>query len=706
MGISTFGGAVKTSASLVNGVIGAPILAPTGFTSTDYVDAGATFNATTYPSLAAAYPPNFYGDTWKKVNAPSVGAALSTSTTGTFLGAFKFGTEFYVLFSKGHVFKTTGGVLSTLAYYKQIPILQGVGVAFVGVAGPNLYVTYNTTPFQIQVFTESTLTNVTISPSAPVAAMSAVRYGNGVWVAYNASANGNTYYRSTDGVTFTSSTIPATTPRAGMEYGNGIWSCVCTSAAVYTSTDAISWTARTSLATAPAVGLMRFNGLNFVAICNTSAHFSSPDGITWTARTGVASTQIGTLEVGTTGASFTSQNIYPTGGANTTAIEASADGITWLNRSSTFSSGNGAQFLNNQYFRAFGSTIVVFGTTATTGQWLMSSSTDNLATLSTPVALYGVGLNANLFPPAVVGTTMVTVENLSGTATSGAAAYGYSTNGGSTWTVGSLPVSNIAWKGCFSTPTKCIIWGTSVAGVTLLSTPDGVTWTTKTIATQSASTTVCFNYGETIYFAFNTVLTSTPDYGTTINTFLLPAAMSATTSTLIVTPSGALIMPVTTGGGYYSLNGGASWTSASWAGLAGSVVGVACAGPKAAIVTLNLTPFLSYMLSVDGGATWQTQTFPVAIAASAKALFYVNGYYFVYLGNNVYYYSADAINWTSMSTGTTSDFIQPWNQATVSNGLPYLGGPGNTLLVGDNTTYHVPYIQSSVPGTKYVIKAQ
>lgn len=718
MSISTFGGAIASNSNTsISGVIGAPQLAPVGFTSSDYVDTGSTFDPSVYPSLAAVYPAKFTGDLWKAVTAPSLNSVPSMNLYGTFISSWTMGIETYLLFSKGHVFKTNGGSLSSLAFFKQIYFIPSQTVMTAVMANTNLYIMYASG--QMQVFTEPTLSNMVVT-STPVSNPGPVRYGNGVYIVafLNNTTATNSIYKSTDGITFSLGTLPTSQIWCGLDYGNGVWSMVSKTTgttSAMTSPDGVTWTNRTGPATACA-GYSRFNstlGLFVAPIASaTQGVATSPDGITWTMRT--ASGGASTFNIDCT-SNGTMIKWYTSAGSAINAMS-STDGITWTDYSNAVKSqtGFGGGTTTLVKYGIAGSSIIMVGNPTATNSLSYVGTTNggDLSAFTSIGPLTTTGAPANLFPPANLNGTLVSVENAPLTTQLGNPPYAYSSNNGTSWSNSTLPITNMAVRGCLATPSRLIIWAMgSTANITILSSTDGINWTTNTVpfSPAGASNTVyCYNYGETLYFAGAQSLLVTQDYGVTSAISMLPVAVSATTNSFIVTNTGVLLVvnSQSANTAYASVNNGGNWSSGIWAGLASSTAGVACSGPKATLLTLTATASpAAYMLTVDNGQTWLQYSFPAAISASAKSAFYVNGYYFVYVGNNSYYYSTDAINWTSMSTGSTPALQQPWSQAAVSNGVPFISGQVGSYLTGDNTTYHVPFIPTSIAGTKYTVRA-
>jgi hypothetical protein len=697
MAISTFGGAVASNSNnTISGIIGAPVLAPAGFTSASYVDTGTNFDPAVYPSLAAVYPAKFNGSVWDVKQTPAMTPLLTSNAFGAYVSSFVMGSDLYVLFANGHVFKTTGGNINNLAYFKQIYVFPSDTINTAVVAGGNLYLSY--VSGKVQVFTDVNLNSVKIVTNLG-AQMYDVKYGNGVWLvgAWYYTGAQAALYRSTDGFTFTSVALTSANYNAP-EYGNGTW--VMTNGAnpgiPYTSTDGSTWTARTApLASKQFLGGAKFSStLGMFAAAVTNGVATSTNGISWTAYT-VANTQGKYMTTNSNGGF-----IAATGSA------VSNDGVIWTSKGTTPAVISGTPVANP--FVPFGTTIIEVGSQAASGA-IYSLYVDTSGTLdafSSKGTIQAVGYPMNIFPPANNGGTWLTVENISATTQTSAIQYAYSTNSGTSWSYSTLPVTNLTINGCFATPTKFVVWGLNGTTVTLMTTSDAVTWTTKTF-TFAGTNVFAFNNGESIFFAGGQYLARTDDYGTTFATSILPVTLTTTTTALFVTGSGSLNLVVSTGSCYVSVNNGTTWTTNVWGGLALSTVGAKCIGTKASLVILTLTTSpAAYMLSVDNGQTWQQYAFPAAISPSVKSAFFVNGYYFVYLGNNAYYYSADAINWISMTTGTTSALQQPWSQSAASNGVPFLTGQVGTFLTGNTSTYNVPYIPTNIAGTKYTVRAQ
>ncbi len=114
-----------------------------------------------------------------------------------------------------------------------------------------------------------------------------VTYGNGLFVAVSNSGT-NRVMTSPDGITWTARTAAEANSWQSVTYGNGLFVAVAGSGTnrVMTSPDGITWTARAAAEANSWIFVTYANGL-FVAVAwsGTNRVMTSPDGITWTART-------------------------------------------------------------------------------------------------------------------------------------------------------------------------------------------------------------------------------------------------------------------------------------------------------------------------------------------------------------------------------------------------------------------------------------
>ena len=117
-------------------------------------------------------------------------------------------------------------------------------------------------------------------PTPTTANWYSVTYGNGKFVAIS---NGYDYVAySTDGVTWTATTLPSSDRWVAVTYGNGVFVAICelSSKAAY-STDGITWT-QTALPSSAKWSSVTYGNDKFVAIAQNSNEVAySTDGITW-----------------------------------------------------------------------------------------------------------------------------------------------------------------------------------------------------------------------------------------------------------------------------------------------------------------------------------------------------------------------------------------------------------------------------------------
>lgn len=147
-----------------------------------------------------------------------------------------------------------------------------------------------------------------------------ITYANGKFVAV--ATSGVAAY-STDGVTWTSATMPSASSWISVTYGNGKFVAIgqSSTAAAY-STDGISWTAAT-LPSNVNWQLVTYGGTKFVAVAyNTTNAAYSSDGITWTAANMPSASSWSSVVYGAS--KFVAVASNATGSA-----AYSSDGITW-----------------------------------------------------------------------------------------------------------------------------------------------------------------------------------------------------------------------------------------------------------------------------------------------------------------------------------------------------------------------------------------
>lgn len=168
-----------------------------------------------------------------------------------------------------------------------------------------------------------TSTPVINTINASITGLTEVAFGGGRFVGVKESST--IAGASTDGVTWTLGTLPASLNWVGLAYGNGIFVTLASgSSFAYTSTDGITWATRTLPGANAWVGVAYGNGL-FLVIDNNGVAASSADGINWAYTGGVinpASTFYSILGFG---------NGRFHAGARAVA-SLTTDGVTWTSR--------------------------------------------------------------------------------------------------------------------------------------------------------------------------------------------------------------------------------------------------------------------------------------------------------------------------------------------------------------------------------------
>lgn len=152
-----------------------------------------------------------------------------------------------------------------------------------------------------------------------------VDFGNGVFFANPFGAT-STCATSTDGITWTARTKPSSTDTRGAAYGPQGFSIVTLNGtASYVSTDAVTWTTGTLPSTAAWATNAYGNGV-YVALGDALKTASSTDGVTWSAGT---LPSIGTRTWQTLGFGGGKFIVVSGGGTGGAAGAYSTDGVTW-----------------------------------------------------------------------------------------------------------------------------------------------------------------------------------------------------------------------------------------------------------------------------------------------------------------------------------------------------------------------------------------
>ena len=253
---------------------------------------------------------------------------------------------------------------------------------------------------------------------------------------------------------------------------------------------------------------------------------------------------------------------------------------------------------------------------------------------------------------------------------------------GITWTSRTLPTSaiyqNIAWNGTVF----CVATGTAQA----YTSPDGITWTSRTMANNTQHYTMIWAGNQFVCTNQSNTIETSPD-GTTWTSHAVTTSQwwqGLAYNGINYVAVGSLGASNTIG--MYSANG-TSWTnmtlpsSSSWSSVAWN-------GSIFVALAYNTT---AYATSPDG-ITWTGRTAPAAFIPPFNTLAQAlnvasNVFFYINSGSNVVYYSADGINWFSItisggahtwcvigSTGTNIDIISADSFSSVGTGIGTTSG--------------------------------
>jgi hypothetical protein len=283
----------------------------------------------------------------------------------------------------------------------------------------------------------------------PNANWTSVAYGAGVFVAV---ASGTaTAATSTDGITWTQRSLPATDNWKAVTFGGGLFVTVANSSNLAaTSPDGVTWTLRT-LPGIVAWTSVAYGAGTFVAVAQNATAASSLDGVTWTVRT-LPALQWSSVVYGA--------GLFVAVNSITTAASTSPDGITWTPRTTTVT----------------GASSVAFGA----GLFVVVNLSGTAASTSPD----GVTWTSRTLPASATWTSVTYSGNAFVAVASGGTAAATSTDGINWGTVKALPVtatwSGVAYgAGVFA----AVASSSSIAA----SSPDGSTWTQRVLTTTSAS---------------------------------------------------------------------------------------------------------------------------------------------------------------------------------------------------------------------------
>lgn len=263
----------------------------------------------------------------------------------------------------------------------------------------------------------------------------------------------------------------------------------------------------------------------------------------------------------------------------------------------------------------------------------------------------------------------------------------YSSPDGITWTARTLPSAN-AWSaiavngaGLF-----CIVGSTS--GTSAATSPDGITWTARTL--PSTGTWISIAWNGTVFLAIpsnaaNTAAATSPD-GITWTARTLPSSAAWSW----VAWNGTIFVATSTTTSWGTSPDGITWTARTGPGSVGAGIFQVIAGGGTFVAVLSNTIYSS-----TDGITWTTRTIPTPTTypyAAPNALyypFYVNGQFvigaaYTTTAPNQYYLliSPDGINWSVKQVNLNITSLAQLGTAASSTTLVITASSGTTYLYG------------------------
>jgi hypothetical protein len=464
------------------------------------------------------------GITWATSTTPADNNWNSvTYGNGLFVAVSSSGTGNRVMTSPDGI---TWATSTTPADNSWNSVTYGNGL-FVAVAGSFLGARVMTSPDGI------TWTSRT---SAANYGWQSVTYGNGLFVAVSESGTGNRVMTSPDGTTWTSRTSAADNYWLSVTYGNGLFVAVADSGTgnrVMTSPDGITWTSRTSAADNAWESVTYGNGLFVAVACGVSATFcnttagnrimTSPEQQFLDLNGASGQTLSGSMA-----GSSTLPNILATGAGTKTFLDnASTSAFTVANTSGTITAPASLSitgvFRNESTFNS-GATLTIDGNfnnldTFTGGSTLhLTGAYSNTATVTAPTNLTLNGTNNQLVTGSWVGepnlnlsgtgtkifttsatTTTVTTDSgtdfapTSLTVLGDYTVSGSSTHAGAVWTTRSARSG--AWRSVTYGNGLFVAVSSTGSGNRVMTSPDGITWTTRTSVADNWWSSVTYGNG-------------------------------------------------------------------------------------------------------------------------------------------------------------------------------------------------------------------
>ncbi len=236
-----------------------------------------------------------------------------------------------------------------------------------------------------QTFVSTTDLNNWNSVSPPSGHVPAgIAYANGLFLSLGTgnTTTGNGFIAaSTDGVKWTTRTVPTINQLTSAAYGNGRYVAVGTVGGIFSSTDTVTWVNRTITGSQSLNSIIYANG-KFVAVGDSGATRYSTDGESWTAGTANTGNRMLSITYG--------KGLYVAVGENAT-LRTSPDGITWTTRTTTPATGATRIFFSVSFT---GNLFIIVGSQDGANGAVVASSTDGI-TWTKDVSNFAFGLTAS-----------------------------------------------------------------------------------------------------------------------------------------------------------------------------------------------------------------------------------------------------------------------------------------------------------------------
>jgi hypothetical protein len=490
-----------------------------------------------------------------------------------------------------------------------------------------------------------------------------VTYGNGKFVAVGAGI-----VTSADGVSWSLASEGTLTTLNAVTFGDGTFVAVGDDGAIRTSSDGIKWISRES-GTTNALTAVTSGGSQFVALGPSGTILTSPDGVNW--ATGTTSSSIDFSAVTYGSGQFVAVGGDLAGGHMLT----SSNGVDWVERGPEMQNGLLAVAYGNGKFVAISNpptvredTVVVTSTNGGTWatnfvNWVNQQSETQSIFL---VLTYGQGQFVAVARKCSTNDCSATI---------------LTSNDGAAWSERQTEVLN---------PLSAVAYGggqfVAVGSLgTILTSPDGVIWTKRQAGTRSPFPAI--TYGNGTFVAIGGISRAAFDAGQgTLESFTHTTLTSTDGTTWAAHDSGPEreMFCVAFGNGSFMAMGvrsrtfqtlalasvdGANWEErGSWSLLReGSPYGIAYGNGRFVTVGEGGGIFTSTNLFAE----YDSFGFGSGNTSASTGVTFGNGQFVAVGDEGMIVSSADGVNWTRSSLGST------WSL----NGITH--GNGQYVIVGD-----------------------